>query len=227
MPEQMNVEVAHKLSEREQAAREKRRWEEALEILEVLLLAAAAIATAWSGYQAAKGDGQQAVLYSKASVDRVQANTAATLGQQRLAADGAMFSAWLEAEAANDAELQAMLVRRFSPEYRTAFAAWLETKPFTNSDAPPGPGYMPEYHNPQMEQAEQLNEQAATLEEAGTEARHTAEEYVRATVLFALVLFLVAVGQRFRLRGVRIATIAMAFGLLAYGLYNLATLPPI
>jgi hypothetical protein len=227
MPEQMNVEVAHKLSEREQAAREKRRWEEALEILEVLLLAAAAIATAWSGYQAAKGDGQQAVLYSKASVDRVQVNTAATLGQQRLAADGAMFSAWLEAEAANDAELQAMLVRRFSPEYRTAFAAWLDTKPFTNSDAPPGPGYMPEYHNPQMEQAEQLNEQAATLEEAGTEARHTAEEYVRATVLFALVLFLVAVGQRFRLRGVRIATIAMAFGLLAYGLYNLATLPPI
>jgi hypothetical protein len=167
------------------------------------------------------------VLYSNASVDRVQANTAATLGQQRLAADGAMFSAWLEARAANDAELQAMLVRRFSPEYRTAFAAWLATKPFTNPDAPPGPGYMPEYHNPQMAQAEQLNEQAATLEEAGTEARHTAEEYVRATVLFALVLFLVAVGQRFQLRGVRIATIAIAFGLLAYGLYNLATLPPI
>ena len=157
----------------------------------------------------------------------VPGNAGTTLGQQRLAADGAMFSAWLEAEAANDAELQAMLVRRFSPEYRTAFAAWLDTKPFTNSDAPPGPGYMPEYHNPQMEQAEQLNEHAATLEEAGTEARHTAEEYVRATVLFALVLFLVAVGQRFRLRGVRIATIAMAFGLLAYGLYNLATLPPI
>jgi hypothetical protein len=227
MPEQMNIEVAHKLSEQEQAARNKRRWEEALEILEVLLLAAAAIATAWSGYQAAKGDGQQSVLYSDASVDRVQANTAATLGQQRLAADGAMFSAWLEARAANDAELQAMLVRRFSPEYRTAFAAWLDTKPFTNPDAPPGPGYMPAYHNPQMEQAEQLNEQAATLEEAGTEARHTAEEYVRATVLFALVLFLVAVGQRFRLRGVRIATIAMALGLLGYGLYNLATLPPI
>ena len=227
MPEQMNIEVAHKLSEQEQAARNKRRWEEVIEILEVLLLAAAAIATAWSGYQAAKGDGQQSVLYSDASVDRVQANTAATLGQQRLAADGAMFSAWLEARAANDAELQAMLVRRFSPEYRTAFAAWLDTKPFTNPDAPPGPGYMPAYHNPQMEQAEQLNEQAATLEEAGTEARHTAEEYVRATVLFALVLFLVAVGQRFRLRGVRIATMAMALGLLGYGLSNLATLPPI
>jgi hypothetical protein len=225
MPEQMNVEVAHKLSEREETAREKRRWEEVIEILEVALLALAAIATAWSGYQAARGDGQQSVLYSDASVDRVQANTAATLGQQRLAADGAMFSAWLEARAANNAQLQAMLVRRFSPEYRTAFAAWLATEPFTNPAAPPGPGYLPEYHNPQMEQAEKLNEQAATLEKAGTEARHTAEEYVRATVLFALVLFLVAVGQRFRLRGVRIATIMMAFGLFTYALYDLATLP--
>jgi hypothetical protein len=86
---------------------------------------------------------------------------------------------------------------------------------------------MPEYHNPQTEQANKLNEQAATLEKAGTEARHTAEEYVRATVLFALVLFLVAVGQRFRLRGVRVATIAMALGLFSYGLYGIATLPPI
>jgi hypothetical protein len=225
MPEQMNVEVAHKLSEREQAAGAKRRWEQVIEILEVVVLALAAIATAWSGYQAAKGDGQQSVLYSDASVDRVKANTAATLGQQRLAADGAMFSAWLQARAANDAQLQAMLVRRFSPEYRTAFAAWLDTEPFTNPEAPPGPGYLPEYHNPQMEQAEKLNEHAVTLEEAGTEARHTAEEYVRATVLFALVLFLVAVGQRFRLRGVRIATIVMASALFAYGLYNIANLP--
>jgi hypothetical protein len=227
MPEQMNVEVAHKLSEHDTAAREKHRWEEAIEILEVVVLALAAIATAWSGYQAAKGDGKQSVLYSNASVVRIQANTAATLGQQRLAADGAMFSAWLEARAANDPQLQAMLVRRFSPEYRTAFAAWLDTEPFTNPDAPPGPGYLPEYHNPQTEQAETLNEQAATLEEAGTEARHTADEWVRATVLFALVLFLVAVGQRFRVRGVRIATIAMALALFSYGLYEIVTLPPL
>ena len=197
MPEQMNVEVAHKLSEREETARHKRRWEEVIEILEVVVLAMAAIATAWSGYQAAKGDGHQSVLYSDASVYRVQANTAATLGQQRLAADGAMFS------------------------------AWLGTEPFTNPDAPPGPGYLPEYRNPQTEQANQLNEKAASLEKAGTEARHTAEEYVRATVLFALVLFLVAVGQRFRLFGVRIATIALALALFTYGFYDVVTLPRI
>jgi hypothetical protein len=224
MPEGMNIEVAHKLSEHERAARGKR-WEEALEILGVVMLALAAIATAWGGYQAARGDGEQSILYSQASVDRVQANTAATLGAQRLAADAANFSVWLQARAANDAQLQAMLVRRFSPEYRTAFAAWLATAPFTNPSAPPGPGYMPEYHNPQLERAEQLNERAATTEEEGTHARETAEKYVRATVLFALVLFLVAVSQHFRVPGVRIAAIALAFALLIYATYGIATLP--
>jgi hypothetical protein len=225
MPEQMNVEVAHKLSEREETAGEKRRWEEIIEILEVVVLAVAATATAWSGYQAARGDGEQSVLYSEASVYRVQANTASTSGQQRLAADGAMFSAWLQARAANNPALQAMLVRRFSPEYRAAFTAWLATDPFTNPDAPPGPGYMPAYHNPQLEQADQLNEKAAGIEEEGTHARHAAEKYVSATVLFALVLFLVAVGQRFRLRGVRLAVLAIALALLGYALYTVVTLP--
>ena len=67
MPEQMNVEVAHRLSEQEKTDRQKHRWEEVIEILEVVVLALAAIATAWSGYQAARGDGQQSVLYSDAA----------------------------------------------------------------------------------------------------------------------------------------------------------------
>src|SRR5688572_27279918 len=46
MPEDMNLEVAHKLAEREQPVRESRRWEEVIEILGVLLLAVAAVSTA-------------------------------------------------------------------------------------------------------------------------------------------------------------------------------------
>ena len=225
MAEQINVEVAHKLSEREKAAESKRRWEEVIEILEVVLLALAAIATAWSGYQSARGDGEQSVLYADAGVLRLEATAAASLGEQRLAADSAIFNTWLQAHEANDQELQTVLVRRFSPEYRTAFTAWLATDPFDDPAAPPGPGFMPEYHNPQSEEAHKLNEQAAEKEKEGTDARHTAEEYVRATVLFALVLFLVAVGQRFRIRGVRIATLMMALALFAYAFYDIATLP--
>jgi hypothetical protein len=116
-------------------------------------------------------------------------------------------------------------VRRFSPEYRTAFDAWLKTAPFTTPSAPPGPAYLPEYHNPQLEQATHLNEEAAHAEEAGTHARETAEKYIGATVLFALVLFLVAVSQRFRIFGVRIGAIAVALVLLGYAMYEVATLP--
>ena len=114
-----------------------------------------------------------------------------------------MFTAWLQARAAGDRQLQAALVRRFTPEYRSAFQAWLRTDPFTDPDAPPGPGYMPGYRNPQLKQAEGLNAQAADAFEEGTAARETADRYVRVTVLFALVLFLIAVAQRFRTPGVR------------------------
>jgi hypothetical protein len=225
MAEDMNLEVAHKLTEREETVKEGRRWEEVIEILGVLLLAVAAVATAWGGFQAAKGDGRQSILYAEAGVDRVQATTVAIAGQQRLASDASTFNEWLVAKRTNDAQLQAMLVRRFSPEYQTAFDAWLKTAPFTTPSAPPGPAYLPEYHNPQLEQAAHLNDEAAHAEEEGTHARETAEKYIGATVLFALVLFLVAVSQRFRIFGVRIAAIAMALVLLGYALYEVATLP--
>ena len=84
---------------------------------------------------------------------------------------------------------------------------------------------MPEYRNRQLEEARRLNDQASAAFTEGTEARETADTYVRVTVLFALVLFLVAVGQRFRVRIVRIGVNALAFGLLAYGLYSVSTLP--
>ena len=62
---------------------------------------------------------------------------------------------------------------------------------------------MPQYRNPQLEEARRLNDQASATFAEGTAARETADRYVRVTVLFALVLFLIAVGQRFRVRGVR------------------------
>ena len=116
MPEGMNLEVAHKLSEQEKTDRHKRRWEEVAEIVEVLFLAIAAIATAWSGYQAAKGEGHQSVLYGQATTDQFGAAAAATLGGQQLAADSAMFNGWLQARAANNPQLQQEFVRRFTPD---------------------------------------------------------------------------------------------------------------
>jgi hypothetical protein len=205
----------------------QKRWEKVAEIVEVLVLAVVAIATAFSGYQGTQWGGEQARLYGTASSTRFEAEAASTLGGQQLVADSSFFTAWLQAHDAGDRELQEMLEARFTPDYATAFHAWLATDPFTNADAPPGPAAMPAYANPSMTKAAKLNAEASADFAEGTEARETANKYVRQTVLFASVLFLVAIAQRFRLRGVRIGANALALAVLVYTIIGLETLPRI
>ena len=83
-----------------------------IEIVEVAVLALVAIATAWSGYQATQWGGSQALLYGQASTTRFAADAASTRGGQFLVADSSMFTAWLQARATGDTQLQAVLVRR-------------------------------------------------------------------------------------------------------------------
>ena len=63
----------------------------------------------------------------------------------------------------------AEIVRRFTPDYRKAFDAWLATDPLHNPKAPPGPGYMPGYSNPNVEEASKLNAQASAHFDEGTD----------------------------------------------------------
>ena len=205
----------------------ERYWEKVVEVLEVAVLAIVAMATAFSGYQGTQWGGEQARLYGLASSTRFEAEAASTLGGQELVADSAFLTAWLQAHRAGDRQLEAMLERRFTPDYAEAFREWLATDPFTDPDAPPGPAAMPGYSNPSMTKAARLNAQASRYFDAGTAARETANKYVRLTVLFASVLFLVAVAQRFRLRGARIGANALALALLAYTVYGVVSLPRI
>ena len=54
-----------------------------------------------------------------------------------------------------------------------------------------------------------------------------AEAYLRDTVLFATVLFVVAIAQRFKVRAVRVTTTAIAMALAAYIVAEMLTLPRI
>ena len=56
-------------------------------------------------------------------------------GWQILAADAATFTAWLQAHYDNKPALQQGLEHRFSPDYKVAFDAWLQTDPFANGDS--------------------------------------------------------------------------------------------
>jgi hypothetical protein len=221
MPEESNVEIAHKMVE--PANPPRRGWEEGLEILEVLLLAIVAVATAWSGYQSAKWDGEQALSYGISTRDRFAADAASTFGGQELVADASLFTAWLQAKHAGNADLQRELERRFTPDYRTSFEAWLRTDPDNNPSAPAGPGYMPHFQNPHLEEAKRLNERAGEAFERGTLAREIADRYVRDTVRLATVLFVVGIAPRFKVRAVRLATDFLALALLLFALVGVLT----
>lgn len=226
----MNVEVAHGLTEQNEHENQESaspRWVKKLEILEVVVLAIVAIATAWSGYQATKWDGQQSLLYGQSSRDRFQADAASTYGGQLLTADASIFTAWLQAHATNDTTLEALYVRRFTPDYRVAFNAWLATDPFANPKAPFGPAAMPQYHNPYFATADSLNAQALVTFNEGSSARETGDKYVRDTVLFASVLFLVALSQRLKVHAARAGLTAFSFAMLVFVMISVLLLPHI
>jgi len=197
------------------------------EIVEVVVLSMVAILTAWSGYQGAKWGGQQAILYATASTYRLEAEALSTHAGQVLVADATIFTAWLQAHEAGDSTLASRLEKRFSPEYAAAFDDWLATDPFTDPDAPAGPAAMPGFTTAEFEQAAALNAQASRALNDGTANRETANEYIRGTVLFASVLFLVAIAQRFTIRRIRFAANGLAVLLLLYSIGVVISLPRI
>jgi len=189
------------------------------------VLAVVAIATAWSGYQAALWSGHQSELYGQASKLRIQADGAATLANQERLYDASTVVEWLKAEAHGDKMLADLFERRFLPEFRPAFEAWKKMDPLNNRDAPPGPQLMAEYRSSKTEEAARLNERASEVFEQGTSARQLSDQYVRVTVTLATVLLLMAISQRFKSRGVRYALVLTAGLLLCFPVYHILVLP--
>src|ERR1700678_2276181 len=183
-----NIEIAKHLSEHGESSEHV-----ILEIFEALVLAIVAIATAWSGYQAALWTGHQSELYGQASKLRVQAEGATTAANQERLYNASTVVEWLKAEALDQKKLSDLFERRFLPEFRPAFDAWRKTDPLNNPNAPAGPQLMAEYRSSKTEEAAKLNDQATAVFEQGTRAREYADLYVRGTVTLATVLLLIVV----------------------------------
>jgi len=218
-----NIEFAHHLSEpRERAGSFST---EAVEIAEALVLAIVAVATAWSGYQAARWTGFQAERYGEASRLRVEAEGAQTAANQQRLYLAATVAEWLKAEAQGEYKLANIFERRVVPEFRPAFEAWKKTDPIKNPNAPAGPQLMPEYRNSEADAAAKLNADATNVFEEGNQARRRSDEYVRTTVTLATILLLIAVSQRFKIYRVRVGVLLFATLLLCIPLYTLLRLP--
>jgi hypothetical protein len=186
------------------------RRQQRVELFATILLAVAAVATAWSTYQSTRWRGDQAADYSKATAARIQSSEASTRAGQLTQVDIATFIQWIDAYVAGDQKLAAFYRRRFREEFRPAFAAWLATSPRTNPKAPLSPFAMPQYRVAEAEHATALDASAGVWADAAGEANQRSDNYVLAVVLFASSLFFAGISTK--LRSLRQRTVLLGLG---------------
>lgn len=196
-----------------------------LEIFSTVVLAVAAVAAAWSGYQAARWNGVQAAAYSQAGARRVEATRAATQAGQDEIKDLIDFNFYVEATVKQDRDLIKFYERRFRNEFAGAFDAWLKTNPINNPDAPASPFDMPQYQDPQQVHAQQLEQQAEDLFNQGSIASEQGDAYVLNSVILALALFFAGIAPRFTWLRVRAIVTLFSLLILLYCLFTLAANP--
>lgn len=199
--------------------------EHRLDIAATLLLAAAAIATAWATYQSSVWRGNQAAAQSASIAARVESTREAAVANRQIQVDVAIFTQWVDAFARGDAELADFYRSRFRDEFEPAFDAWVATRPRQNSDAPPSPFAMPQYRLAATAEADKLEQQAA---EHGREVQRDierADDYMVAVVLFAITLFFAALSTKLKSRDMRIALLGLGYVLFLGTTVWLATQP--
>jgi hypothetical protein len=222
MPEHVHVHTPHELTETSERVSGRERW---FELAAVLLLSLATVGIAWSGYQAARWSGIQARSYAEASTARAQANRAATLGGQLRIQDLLNFNRWLEVSTEGNTKLADLYVRRFRPEFRPAFDAWLVEDPLNNNDAVATPLLMPQYKLADVARADRLERVGDRRFEQGKSSTEHADAYIFATVFFATVLFFAGISMRFVWAPMRATVLGLGALSFLYAALKLLTLP--
>ena len=167
-----------------------------IELMSTLLLALAAVATAWSSYQSNRWSLEYRKASGHTNALRIEAARAQGRAESETQIDVATFIQWVDAYALRRTELQQFYFKRFRKEFKPAVLAWLAAKPLTNPKAPLTPFAMPEYELAATDQARQLDAGAEASSARGQEAALRATNYVLAVVLFAVSLFFAGISTK-------------------------------
>ena len=222
MSEHVHQHVPEELHELDEGSTGRERM---LEVLAIFLLSAAAIGTAWSGYQAARWSGREAHNFALADRSHAKSTRAVVRAGEDRIQDLADFERWLDLETTGDQTLADLHAAHFRGELRTAFDAWLAQAPLNNPNAIPTPLKMPEYRQTDAERAAQLETEADHLLEDGATARDRADEYVLITVFFASVLFFAGISLRIARNWLRMGILGLGIAFLLYGVVQIFLLP--
>ncbi|NUO59573.1 MAG: hypothetical protein HOV71_22700 [Hamadaea sp.] len=212
-----------------------------LDLVLTVVMALAAVGTAWAGFESTKWGGVQANAYAAAGAVRAEAGRAANrAGQQRIR-DLVNFTSWLNAlnedllagkisqpagaYTPTPGTLSGFLYDRFRPGFEPVIKDWVATRPLLNPNSPATPFDLPGYVLPDEDRASTLNAQADALTHEAQAANQRGDNYVLTAVIFALVLFFAGVAGRARARRTQFGLTVLAVVALAAAIITLATFP--
>jgi hypothetical protein len=196
-----------------------------VDVLATVLLALAAVATAWSSYQASRWNGEQAKAFTRGTASRIESSRAAALATAQTQIDVATFTQWVNAYAGGQTKLAGFYFRRFRAEFKPAVNAWIATRPLRNLDAPLTPFAMPQYKLQANEEADRLEAAADAWAAKGRADVQRATNYVLAVVLFAACLFFAGLSAKLRTAGPRTALLSVGLVVFVGAAVWLATQP--
>jgi hypothetical protein len=180
-----------------------------VELVATVLLALATVATAWSGYQANRWNGEQAKAGAKVNALRIESATASGLANAQTQIDVATFTQWVNAYALKQTELADFYFRRFRVEFKPAVNAWIATKPLKNRDAPLTPFAMPQYKLAARADAARLDAEAEIFATKVRQDIQRSSNYVLGVVLFASALFFAGMSTKLSTPRLRIALLSI------------------
>jgi hypothetical protein len=196
-----------------------------VEVAATVLLACAAVATAWSSYQASRWNGEQAKAASRTNAIRIDAARAQGLAQAQTQVDVATFTQWVDAYARDEAELADFYFKRFRAEFKPAVDAWIASRPLRNPDAPLTPFAMPQYRLAATAEAERLDAEAEVSAATVRRNIQRSTNYVLGVVLFAVSLFFAGMSTKLGTRGPRTALVVIGWIVFLGALIWIATSP--
>jgi hypothetical protein len=167
-----------------------------IEVVSTVVLALAAVAIAWSGYQASRWTGEQAKAFSRANAARVESTRSSNLANSQTEIDVATFAQWVNSYARNETKLADFYRQRFRKEFKPAVEAWIATRPLKNPDAPLTPFATPQYRLAASAEAERLEAKAGAEAAVATRNIQRATYYVLGVVLFSTALFFGGISTR-------------------------------
>jgi hypothetical protein len=196
-----------------------------VELVATVLLAFAAVATAWSSYQATRWNGEQAKAASRTNALRIDAARAQGLAEAQTQVDVMTFTQWIDAYVREETELADFYFARFREEFRPAVDAWIATRPRFNEDAPLTPFAMPQYRLAAAADAERLDAEAEASSATVRAYIQRSSNYVLAVVLFAVSLFFAGMSTKLTSPRLRAATVGVGSLVFLGTLVWIATFP--